>query len=108
MWSSGDRFGTSCTPLLADVVQGRLRSVGLSRRDENRPYAGGFITEHYGEPSAAIHALQIEINRALYMDEERLEPNDGFDRLRGDVTRVLDATFRTFSAEAPGWQQAAE
>ena len=38
----------------------------------NKPYAGGFITEHYGNPAARLHAIQIEVNRALYMDERRL------------------------------------
>jgi len=44
----------------------------------NRPYAGGFITEHYGRPAQAVHALQIEVNRGLYMDETYCEPSDGF------------------------------
>ena len=39
----------------------------------NKPYAGGFITEHYGNPTAGLHAIQLEINRALYMDERRYE-----------------------------------
>ena len=64
----GDRFGTSCTPALIDFVETCLRGAGLSTA-RNQPYAGGFITEHYGAPASGIHALQIEINRALYMDE---------------------------------------
>ena len=64
----GDRYGTSCAGMLTDLVDATLRSRGYSVV-RNKPYAGGFITEHYGEPALGRHALQIEINRALYMDE---------------------------------------
>ncbi len=104
----GDRFGTSCTPALTDAVQVAFEDLGY-RVARNRPYAGGFITEHYGEPSSGIQALQIEVNRALYMDEERLEPNGGFDRLRKDLTHVLAGLVRRFSGpRAADWPQAAE
>ena len=52
----------------------------------NKPYAGGFITEHYGNPATGLHAIQLEINRALYMDERRYERSSGFfDRLAGEL-----------------------
>jgi N-formylglutamate deformylase len=51
----------------------------------NKPYAGGFITEHYGNPAAGLHAIQLEINRGLYMDEKRYQRTAGFDRLAGDL-----------------------
>ena len=57
----------------------------------NRPYAGGFITEHYGRPGQAVHALQIEINRALYVDERSLDRTSGFARIRADMTRLAEA-----------------
>ena len=47
----------------------------------NKPYAGGFITEHYGNPAAGLHAIQLELNRALYMDERRYERSASFERL---------------------------
>ncbi len=47
----------------------------------NKPYAGGYITEHYGRPHKGRHALQIEINRALYMDETSFDKSAGFERL---------------------------
>ena len=50
----------------------------------NKPYAGGFITEHYGNPAAGLHAIQLEINRALYMDERRYERAASFARLAGE------------------------
>ena len=53
----------------------------------NKPYAGGFITEHYGRPARGMHALQIEINRGLYMNERTLQKSAGFDALANDLTR---------------------
>jgi N-formylglutamate amidohydrolase len=89
----GDRFGTTCAPELTDCVQQMLSAEGLVVM-RNNPYAGGFTTYNYGRPAAAIHAMQIEINRALYMDEQSIEPNDGFARVRDAMTRVIDAIRR--------------
>ena len=68
----GDRYGTSCVGVVAETVEKTLRALGYSV-SRNKPYAGGFITEHYGNPAAGLHAIQLEINRALYMDERRYE-----------------------------------
>ena len=59
----------------------------------NKPYAGGFITEHYGRPAKGLHALQIEVNRGLYMDEHTFEPTAGFDTLRHDLRRFARSLF---------------
>jgi N-formylglutamate amidohydrolase len=88
----GDRYGTSCGAPLIDIVQSEFEAMGLSVA-RNRPYAGGFITEHYGEPLNGVHTLQIEINRALYMDEQTLEPTQGFEPLR----ELLIAAFERVS-----------
>ena len=61
-----------------------LRNKGYSV-SRNKPYAGGFITEHYGRPSSGLHALQIEINRGLYMDEATHEPTAHFGQLFHDL-----------------------
>ena len=103
----GDRYGTSCAPVLIDTVQAAFEALGY-RVARNRPYAGGFITEHYGQPASAVHALQIEINRALYMDEETLEPRPGFPQLRDDLTRMLLEAHRMLSDASTSWSQAAE
>jgi N-formylglutamate amidohydrolase len=84
----GDRYGTSCASIITDRVETELRGRGY-RVVRNKPYAGGFITEHYGEPSARRHALQIEINRALYMNERDLERAPHFDAVAGDLTGVF-------------------
>ena len=80
----GDRYGTSCVPVVAEVVESTLRGLGYTV-SRNKPYAGGFITEHYGNPAAGLHALQLEINRALYMDERRYERSANFVRLAADL-----------------------
>jgi len=73
----GDRYGTSCAPYLIDTLEAIFRQNGF-KVERNQPYAGGYITEHYGRVSTGWHALQVEINRALYMDERTLLPNEGF------------------------------
>jgi N-formylglutamate deformylase len=69
----------------------------------NKPYAGGFITEHYGNPAAGLHAIQLELNRALYMDERRFEKHAGFARLADDLSvlvRQLRRGLESPSAQA--------
>jgi N-formylglutamate amidohydrolase len=87
----GDRFGAACAGLLPARVERELEAMGY-RVARNTPYAGGYTTEHYGRPARRTHALQIEINRALYLDEVTLSPTAGFERLRGhleNLTRAL-------------------
>ncbi|HEX4179582.1 MAG TPA: N-formylglutamate amidohydrolase [Caulobacteraceae bacterium] len=86
----GDRFGTACAPQVTALVERELEAMGY-RVARNAPYAGGYTTEFYGKPSTRTHALQIEINRALYLDEARLEPGEGFGRLKTDLERVFAA-----------------
>ncbi|HWT30811.1 MAG TPA: N-formylglutamate amidohydrolase [Propylenella sp.] len=86
----GDRFGASCMPELTETAAATLDQLGYTVC-RNKPYAGGFITEHYGRPARGLHALQIEINRGLYMDEHRLEPHDGFEQLRADLARLAES-----------------
>jgi N-formylglutamate deformylase len=80
----GDRYGTSCVAVVAETIEATLRKQGyvVSR---NKPYAGGFITEHYGNPAVGLHALQLEINRALYMDERRYQRSASFATVAADM-----------------------
>ena len=87
----GDRFGTSCSPDLIRLASGQLKALGHVVV-LNKPYAGGFITEHYGRPHEGIHTLQVELNRALYMDEASFEKSGAFDRLRADLERMVKTT----------------
>lgn len=82
----GDRFGASASPALTEAAIGLLISMGYTVA-HNKPYAGGFITEHYGRPARNLHALQIEINRGLYMNERTFQRSAGFDALTADLTR---------------------
>lgn len=84
----GDRFGTSASSALSDNAVNILREMGYLVTT-NKPYAGGFITEHYGRPARGLHALQIEINRSLYINEQTMEKRVGFDALRDDLTRFM-------------------
>jgi N-formylglutamate amidohydrolase len=89
----GDRFGAACAGLLPARAERELEGLGY-RVARNTPYAGGYTTEHYGRPSRRIHALQIEINRALYLDEARLTPTAGFERLKTDLEALTAALAR--------------
>ncbi len=71
----GDRYGSSAARWIVECLESSLRASGLVVR-RNKPYAGGYITEHYGAPGAGRHAVQIEINRSLYMDERMLTLSD--------------------------------
>jgi N-formylglutamate amidohydrolase len=73
----GDRYGTSASADLSRAALQFFDDMGFSAV-RNKPYAGGFITEHYGRPVRALHALQIEINRGLYVDERTLQKKDEF------------------------------
>ncbi len=84
----GDRYGSSCSCEIVDMVEHQLIGMGYSV-SRNRPYAGGFITQTYGRPIQAMHALQLEINRALYINEANLEKHRGFDQLRSDIRALV-------------------
>jgi N-formylglutamate amidohydrolase len=92
----GDRFGASCEARLTRLVRDTLQGLGFDAQ-LNRPYAGGFITEHYGRPSSGVHALQIEINRALYLNEATLEKTSGFEPLAA----VLQHLTQRLMADLP-------
>jgi N-formylglutamate amidohydrolase len=82
----GDRFGSSAAPAVTEAAIALLNAMGYTVA-HNKPYAGGFITEHYGRPGRHLHAIQIEINRGLYMNERTFQKSPGFDALAADLTR---------------------
>jgi N-formylglutamate amidohydrolase len=86
----GDCFGTACAPIVSDTAERTLRDLGF-RVIRNKPFAGGFTTRNYGRPGEHRHALQIEINRALYMDERRIERAAGFGELVERLGRLVAA-----------------
>jgi len=80
----GDAHGRSCARALTLLVEDTLRGMGYSVV-RNTPYSGGFITRNYGRPERGVHALQIEINRALYMNETSFERTEGLARVAADM-----------------------
>jgi N-formylglutamate amidohydrolase len=84
----GDCRGTSCAPALTDRVERDLRHLGYAVA-RNNPYSGGFVTQFYGRPGEEMHALQIEINRALYMDEAALCRGPGFAKVAADMGKLV-------------------
>ena len=103
----GDRYGTSASAAVVDIAEAAFRSVGLNVT-RNRPYAGGFITEHYGDPGSNVHALQIEVNRGLYMDESTLAPTEAFEPLRDCISRALAVCFAAWTENLCVRRNAAE
>jgi N-formylglutamate deformylase len=84
----GDAHATACSARLSRLVERLLTELGYSVR-RNDPYAGGFITRHYGRPREDVHALQIEIARELYMDEDRIERLPAFFAVHQSITRFI-------------------
>ena len=87
----GDRYGGSCAPQLTDRIEELLQDMGYSVA-RNDPYAGGYCTVRYGRLRAGVHAIQIEINRRLYMDEARIRRRGrAMQRVRDDMDRLVGA-----------------
>ena len=86
----GDAHGTACAPSIMLAVETLLGDLGFTVR-RNDPYAGGYVTRHYGRPRERIHAVQIEIARSLYMDEARLERRPDFAAMQRKLTQFATA-----------------
>lgn len=102
----GDRFGASCAPSLVSLVERCLSKMGY-QVSRNAPYAGGYVAAAYGRPTDGVHVLQIEINRALYLDEARFARKDGFEALRLNMESLM-AELASVDAAALRPAQAAE
>src|SRR5262249_27469780 len=103
----GDRYGTSCASLLPDRVEETMSRLGYSV-GRNKPYAGGFITEHYGNPPSGLHVIQLELNRAVYMDERRREMGSRFAQVAADFAALADALATVPPDNLGPFQAAAE
>ena len=89
----GDGFGTACEGAVADTVERALEGHGY-RVTRNKPFAGGYTTRHYGCPEEGVHALQIEANRALYMDEDAIGRLPALADVAAHMTSVVSALIR--------------
>jgi N-formylglutamate amidohydrolase len=86
----GDRFGTSCAKVITDTAERVLSKAGF-RVERNDPYAGGFTTRNYGRPGSGVHALQIEIKRSLYMDEDTMERLPALETITATMNSLIAA-----------------
>jgi N-formylglutamate deformylase len=100
----GDRFGAAAADWATQMTQAAFEAAGFVVA-RNTPFAGGYITQRYGRPSQQVHAVQIEVDRGLYLDERRIEPGPGFDALRAALGAVIGALC---GAEADSVPLAAE
>jgi N-formylglutamate amidohydrolase len=103
----GDRFGMSAAGWVVETLESALIARGLRVR-RNKPYAGGYIVERYGAPADARHAVQIEVNRALYMDERRMVKSAKADALAEALYAAAEALIARFVEESRGGRLAAE
>lgn len=103
----GDRFGSSCAPFITELAEDVLSGLDYEVA-RNAPYAGGFVAASYGRPGDGVHVLQIEINRALYLDERRIARTKGFDELRRAMTVLIDRVTQLRSDDLWTAAQAAE
>lgn len=96
----GDRFGSSCDPRLMSRLERVFRNHGLTVA-RNAPYAGGYTTRRYGRPKRGVHAVQIEVNRGLYMDEQQVTRSGGFARLRPVMDAVVQEMVEAICSFRP-------
>lgn len=100
----GDRYGAAAGRGVVDRVEAAFQAAGL-RVSRNAPFAGAHIAQAYGRPSQGVHVIQVEIDRALYMDEARITPRRDFEAFRARIDGVLG---RIVAGWAPGLPLAAE
>lgn len=84
----GDRYGASAGPAVMGAVEGAFAAEGL-RVTHNAPFAGAYIAQAHGRPRSGRHVVQVEIDRALYMDERRIEPSADFAAFAALMARVM-------------------
>lgn len=84
----GDRFGAAAGSEIVDQIEAAFEAAGL-RVARNTPFAGAYVTQHYGRPGRGQHAVQIEIDRALYMNEQAIRPNNNFDAFKALIDNVV-------------------
>ena len=95
----GDRYGTSCRPETIATIEALFAACGL-HVTRNYPYAGGFVTSHYGQPHENIDAVQIEINRDLYLNPVTLKPKKSYDHLAENIKAIISEIIEEWSPKA--------
>lgn len=108
----GDRFGSSCHGALVARAFSHFAAAGVLAA-HNRPYAGGFALDHHAAPRRGVHAMQLEVDRAAYLDSQMIETGAGFDamvRLLSSLVLALGAQVAAMGGQRPSeaWPEAAE
>ena len=85
----GDRFGAAASSDIVEAVEAALSAAGF-KVIRNAPFAGAFTTQHYGRPSSGRHAIQVEIDRSLYMNERMIRPNGNFNSVRKALAKAME------------------
>ncbi len=93
----GNHHGQSCDEQFMQTVESAFIAAGFTVK-RNDPYAGGYVTRHYGKPKAQVHAVQIEVNRALYMNEDDYTKTSDFFLMREKLSCVLEAISQDIAA----------
>ncbi len=101
----GDGHGTSCAPAWTDFIQSRFAGLGLSVH-RNEPYAGGYITRHYGRPREGVQAVQVEVARALYMNERNFTRSGMFGAAQSMMAQWLEALVAASAVWGAGGPEA--
>lgn len=96
----GDAHGTSCDPIMPQAAQRFLERKGYQVR-RNDPYAGGYVTRHYGKPGQGVHTLQIEISRSLYMDQKLYQRLPVFDLIRSLMAELVQCLIDASASLPP-------
>lgn len=94
----GDRYGTSCSADTLELVKTAFKRRGYSVT-LNHPYAGGYVTSHYGRPDKGVEAIQIEINRDLYLNPVKQTKNRNYDNLASDLTLISEEIIDGFGQQ---------
>ena len=95
----GDRYGRSCNPETIARIETAFKDQGLSVT-RNYPYAGGFVTEHYGRPDDQIQAVQIEINRDLYLNPVTIKPKRSYNSFAKKLEVIIKDIIDGFTVQS--------
>jgi N-formylglutamate deformylase len=96
----GDRFGAAADGMVMEQVEAAFAAAGFTVA-RNAPFAGAYVTQAYGRPSRNQHAIQVEIDRSLYMDEQLIRPNGDFDAVRARLRAVVQEVSAIGQARMP-------
>ncbi|KEJ90351.1 N-formylglutamate amidohydrolase [Sulfitobacter donghicola] len=96
----GDRFGAAASGEVVDRIEAAFVEAGFVVT-RNAPFAGAYITQAYGKPAKGQHAVQVEIDRSLYMNEQLIRPNGDFEAVRAALQNVVEEVAKIGQGRIP-------